>query len=93
MSLSSSIQRNLGGNMNAKELFYKLGYSEIGGANVNELTFFKTNENPNEAWNFTVVFYLRDKLFAIKDDWGDSYKVSMELLEAIVYQLKELGWL
>jgi hypothetical protein len=79
--------------MNAKELFYKLGYSEIGGANVNELTFFKTNENSNEAWNFTVVFYLRDKLFAIKDDWGDSYKVSMELLEAIVYQLKELGWL
>jgi hypothetical protein len=79
--------------MNAKELFYKLGYSEIGGANVNELTFFKTNDNPNEAWNFTVVFYLRDKLFAIRDDWGDSYKVSMELLEAIVYQLKELGWL
>jgi hypothetical protein len=79
--------------MNAKELFYKLGYSEIGGANVNELTFFKTNENANEAWNFTVVFYLRDKLFAIKDDWGDSYKVSIELLEAIVYQLKELGWL
>jgi hypothetical protein len=79
--------------MNAKELFYKLGYSEIGGANVNELTFFKTNENPNEAWNFTVVFFLKDKLFAIRDDWGDSYKVSMELLEAIVYQLKELGWL
>jgi hypothetical protein len=79
--------------MNAKELFYKLGYSEIGGANVNELTYFKTNENSNEAWNFTVVFYLRDKLFAIRDDWGDSYKASMELLEAIVYQLKELGWL
>ncbi len=79
--------------MNAKELFYKLGYSEIGGANVNELTYFKTNENPNEAWNFTVVFFLKDKLFAIRDDWGDSYKASVELLEAIVYQLKELGWL
>ena len=79
--------------MNAKELFYKLGYSEIGGANVNELTFFKTNENPNEAWNFTVVFFLKDKLFSIRDDWGDSYKASVELLEAIVYQLKELGWL
>jgi hypothetical protein len=79
--------------MNAKELFAKLGYQQIAGATQNEMTFFKTNENPNEMWNFTVVFYLRDKLFAIKDDWGDSYKASVELLEAIVYQLKELNWL
>jgi hypothetical protein len=79
--------------MNAKELFAKLGYTQIAGATQNELTFFKTNENDNEAWNFTVVFYLNDKLFAIRDDWGDSYKASVELLEAIVYQLKELNWL
>jgi hypothetical protein len=79
--------------MNAKELFAKLGYEQITGANANELTFFKNNDNQNEMWNFTVVFYLRDKLFAIRDDWGDSYKASIELLEAIVYQLKELNWL
>jgi len=79
--------------MNAKELFAKLGYEQITGANANELTFFKNNEIQNEIWNFTVVFYLRDKLFAIRDDWGDSYKASIELLEAIVYQLKELNWL
>ena len=79
--------------MNAKELFDKLGYHEIGGANVNELTYFKTNENHKEGWNFLVVFNLRDKLFSIRDDWGDSYYASVELLEAIVYQLKELNWL
>ena len=79
--------------MTAKELFDRLGYHEIGGANVNELTYFKTNENPKEGWNFLVVFYLRDKMFAIKDDWGDSYKATTELLEAIVYQMKELNWL
>jgi hypothetical protein len=79
--------------MNAKELFAKLGYEQITGANANELTFFKNNENQNEMWNFTVVFFLKDKLFAIRDDWGDSYKASIELLEAIVYQLKELNWL
>ena len=79
--------------MNAKELFDKLGYSPINGATANELTFFKTNENPKEGWNFLVVFNLRDKLFAIKDDWGDAYNASVELLEAIVYQMKELNWL
>lgn len=79
--------------MNAKELFDKLGYNQIAGKTQSELTYFKTNENPKESWNFTVVFYLRDKLFAIKDDWGDSYNASVELLEAIVYQLKELNWL
>ena len=79
--------------MNALEMFAKLGYHQIASANANELTFFKTNENTKEAWNFLVVFYLRDKLFAIKDDWGDSYNASIELLQAIVYQIKELGWL
>jgi hypothetical protein len=42
--------------MNAKELFSKLGYTQIAGATQSEMTFFKTNENRNEAWNFTVVF-------------------------------------
>ena len=79
--------------MNAKELFDKLGYSQITGKNANELTYFKTNENLKESWNFLVVFNLRDKLFAIKDDWGYSYNATVELLEAIVYQLKELNWL
>ena len=93
MLLSLSIAATWVGNMNAKELFEKLGYTQVAGATQNEMTYFKTNENANEGWNFTVVFYLRDKLFAIKDDWGDSYKASIELLEAIVYQLKELNWL
>ena len=35
--------------MNAKELFDKLGYSQITGATANELTYFKTNENPKEG--------------------------------------------
>lgn len=79
--------------MNAKQLFEKLGFVITQGANDQELVYEKQNANPNEGWNFRVVFYLNDQLFSIRDDWGDSYKTDVKVLEAIVYQIKELGWL
>jgi len=79
--------------MNAKQLFANLGYNITQGASDQELVYEKTNANKNEGWNFRVVFYLNDQLFSIKDDWGDSYKTDVKVLEAIVYQIKELGWL
>lgn len=79
--------------MNAKQLFANLGYNLTQGANDQELVYEKQNANHNEGWNFRVVFYLNDQLFSIRDDWGDSYKTDVKVLEAIVYQIKELGWL
>lgn len=79
--------------MNAKQLFANLGYTITQGASDQELVYEKTNANKNEGWNFRVVFYLNDQLFSIRDDWGDSYKTNVKVLEAIVYQIKELGWL
>lgn len=79
--------------MNAKQLFEQIGFVITQGANDQELVYEKQNANPNEGWNFRVVFYLNDQLFSIRDDWGDSYKTDVKVLEAIVYQIKELGWL
>ena len=79
--------------MNEKQLFANLGYVITQGANDQELVYEKKNANQNEGWNFRVVFYLNDQLFSIRDDWGDSYKTDVKVLEAIVYQIKELGWL
>lgn len=79
--------------MNAKQLFERLGFVITQGTSDQELVYEKINANPNEGWNFRVVFYLNDQLFSIRDDWGDSYKTDVKVLEAIVYQIKELGWL
>lgn len=79
--------------MNAKQLFNNLGFVITQGTSDQELVYEKKNANPNEGWNFRVVFYLNDQLFSIRDDWGDSYKTDVKVLEAIVYQIKELGWL
>ncbi len=93
MLLSSNIVASWVGNMNAKQLFEQIGFVLTQGANDQELVYEKQNANPNEGWNFRVVFYLNDQLFSIRDDWGDSYKTDVKVLEAIVYQIKELGWL
>lgn len=93
MSLSSNTVATWVGSMTAKELFEKLGFTIVDGASDQELVYYKKNANPNENWNFNVVFHLYDRYFQIRDDWGDSYKADVDLLKAITYQVRELGWL
>lgn len=79
--------------MKAHELFAKLGYVLLSDGELDRMVFFKKNQNENEAFDYQVVFNLGERTFKIQDDWGDSYAVGYEVLEAIVYQMKELGWL
>jgi hypothetical protein len=81
--------------MNAKELFEQLGYSVTVSprGNHNELVYFKKNTDPKQGWDYYVRFNLENETFKITDDWGDSYFADVPLLQAIVYQIKELRWL
>lgn len=79
--------------MNAKQLFEQLGYSIHHGNAIDELIYVKKNANSNEAFDYQIIFLLKDNKFKIQDDWGDSYAVGVDVLTAIMFQLKELGWI
>jgi hypothetical protein len=78
--------------MNAKEMFDNLGYTQVE-ETIDKLIYTKPNPDTRSSFNFQVVFNLQDKTFSIADDWGDGYSASLTLLEAIVFQVKELNWL
>lgn len=78
--------------MNAKELFDNLGYTQVE-ETIEKLIYTKPNPDTRSSFNFQVVFNLELKTFGVADDWGDAYPITKELLEAIVYQIKELNWL
>jgi hypothetical protein len=78
--------------MNAKEMFDNLGYTQVE-ETIDRLIYTRINPDTRSSFNFTVMFYLKEKTFVVCDDWGDAYPVSTSLLEAIVYQIKELNWL
>lgn len=79
--------------MNAKELFAQLGYTVTASGDQKELLYFKKNTDPKQGWDYYVRFNLANESVKITDDWGDSYYADVPLLQAIVYQIKELRWL
>lgn len=78
--------------MNAKELFDNLGYTTIE-ESPTQIIYIKKNPDDRALFDYRVVFNLELKTFGVADDWGDAYPISISLLEAIVYQIKELKWL
>jgi hypothetical protein len=78
--------------MNALEMFLKLGY-KLADSEPHKLVFVKKNPDKNASYDFQVTFNSNDHTLTIADDWGDSYPTSIDLLQAIVFQIKELGWL
>jgi hypothetical protein len=78
--------------MDANTLFNNLGYYIVDSTYNGLLTYVKKNPDEKQSYDFRVEFNLNEKTFIIKDDWGDSYHASVQLLQAIVYKIKELKW-
>lgn len=82
--------------MVAKEMFEKLGYDFKKGwlydKYVDALNYHK--EIPEEDYNEEyILFDVEERNYWKEDDYGDAIPITMEELQAINQQCKELGWI
>lgn len=74
----------------AKEMFDKLNYFQSSEDFEEELVY---NLKSNDIENYRYISFHKNFKYIEVDDWTNNFQLSVEELQAINQQCKELGWL
>ncbi len=75
--------------MSAKDMFEKLNYFQSSTPNEDELTY---NLESSDIKNYRYISFNLIFKYIEMDDWTNNFQLSVEELQAINQQVKELGW-
>jgi hypothetical protein len=85
--------------MNAKEMFDKLGYSDVGNRNDEcEVCCYEKTRTQSIGYDFyqqsiSIILTIDCAVTKIIDASGEKLELNCEEIQAIHQQMKELGWL
>lgn len=77
-------------NKSAREMFDKLNYFQSSEDFEEELVY---NLKSDDIENYRYILFHKNFKYIEVDDWTNNFQLSVEELQAINQQVKELGWL